>query len=506
MLKTIGLCRKVEQIPEQLLISHSYGHLFFNLRYIYRLQKAVIGINREAIDLGLCGRVLDATQVDDYKKHNVFKRISGAIKYGSYMLSHDKALKRVKKVVDLCQIDGDTPLSLYNSINDNLRYLNDVLSNHYITSTYSGAMSSALYQVLIAGVKDEALVKSYVAGVLFNIEGIESVDILQSLKRLAQAIALDKDVTGYSTAELRTYLQTAPSNVKDLYDAFLKRHGHRAIKESELRNPGWKDNEDRTLEYIKTVIKSEKNAKEITSSLLTLQTNMEDLLGKSTGIKRGALKMLIKRARDGCRDRELSKSKMILVVDKFKIAYKKLALMLHEQGALPTTDLIYFLTQAELGELITSRNSKLIKKAIIRQRIFKEQETLKFEHVTVGAPTPIEENYAHLAQGEKLQGTPLSRGKIKGYARVVRSLEDAEKLVEGEIMVSNCTDIGWSPYYNLLGGLITEVGSSLSHGAVVAREYALPLVSNINSATDRIKDGDLLFLDGDKGTVQILEN
>ena len=72
-------------------------------------------------------------------------------------------------------------------------------------------------------------------------------------------------------------------------------------------------------------------------------------------------------------------------------------------------------------------------------------------------------------------------------------------------MVSVFTDIGWSPYYCLINGLVTEVGSALSHGAVVAREYSLPLIANIPFATKHIKTGDFLSVDGNTGELRILD-
>ena len=105
------------------------------------------------------------------------------------------------------------------------------------------------------------------------------------------------------------------------------------------------------------------------------------------------------------------------------------------------------------------------------------------------------------AAGDVLTGTPVSRGTAAGPARVVRSAEDAAKLVKGEIMVAVYTDIGWSPYYCLIEGLVTEIGGALSHGAVVAREYALPFVSNVAAATSLIRTGDMITVNGSDGTV-----
>ena len=71
-------------------------------------------------------------------------------------------------------------------------------------------------------------------------------------------------------------------------------------------------------------------------------------------------------------------------------------------------------------------------------------------------------------------------------------------------MVAKFTDIGWTPYYSNAAGLITEIGSSLSHGAVVAREYGLPTIVNVSGATKRLKDGDHIKMNATKGIITIL--
>lgn len=61
--------------------------------------------------------------------------------------------------------------------------------------------------------------------------------------------------------------------------------------------------------------------------------------------------------------------------------------------------------------------------------------------------------------------------------------------------------MGWTPYFNLIAGVATDVGSAVSHGAVVAREYGLPAVVNLRIATTRFQTGDWVVLDGDHGTL-----
>jgi len=104
----------------------------------------------------------------------------------------------------------------------------------------------------------------------------------------------------------------------------------------------------------------------------------------------------------------------------------------------------------------------------------------------------------------ELVGRPVSRGVVEGKARVALTIEEATSLQPGEILVAPITDVGWTPYFSLISGLATDVGSAVSHGAVIAREYGLPCIVNLRTATRRIKTGDTIRLDADKGLLTIL--
>jgi phosphohistidine swiveling domain-containing protein len=104
----------------------------------------------------------------------------------------------------------------------------------------------------------------------------------------------------------------------------------------------------------------------------------------------------------------------------------------------------------------------------------------------------------------QLQGIPCSSGLVVGPARVACSLVEAQALQRGEILVAPYTNPGWTPLFNLAGGIIMEEGGLLSHGAVVAREYGIPSVLRIEGATRLFHTGQILALDGGRGTVEIL--
>jgi phosphohistidine swiveling domain-containing protein len=102
------------------------------------------------------------------------------------------------------------------------------------------------------------------------------------------------------------------------------------------------------------------------------------------------------------------------------------------------------------------------------------------------------------------EGVPCSSGRVQGIARVVKNLEEARALQRGEILVARYTNPGWTPLFNLAGGIVIEEGGLLSHGAVVAREYGIPAVLRIEGATKIFHTGQPLRIDGSAGTVEIL--
>jgi phosphohistidine swiveling domain-containing protein len=107
------------------------------------------------------------------------------------------------------------------------------------------------------------------------------------------------------------------------------------------------------------------------------------------------------------------------------------------------------------------------------------------------------------SEGE-LVGRPVSRGVVEGRARVAFSVSEAAALQPGEILVAPITDVGWTPYFSLISGLITDVGSAVSHGAVIAREYGLPAIVNTRMGTKHIRTGDRVRLDAETGVVTVL--
>lgn len=109
------------------------------------------------------------------------------------------------------------------------------------------------------------------------------------------------------------------------------------------------------------------------------------------------------------------------------------------------------------------------------------------------------------APAGEMRGNAGSPGSVRAVARVIRSLEHADRLGAGEVLVTETTAPPWTPLFARAAAIVTDQGGMLSHCAVVAREYGIPAVVGTYRATATIQDGQTVEVDGDAGVVRIVE-
>jgi len=108
-------------------------------------------------------------------------------------------------------------------------------------------------------------------------------------------------------------------------------------------------------------------------------------------------------------------------------------------------------------------------------------------------------------KGMTIQGVAASPGVAEGTARVIYSDKEFHKLKRGDILIAHNTDPGWTPLFLAISGIVVEIGGILNHCAIVAREYNIPAVVGIVNVTKQINDGQRVRVNGNTGTVEILE-
>ncbi|MSQ40966.1 MAG: hypothetical protein EXR55_04785, partial [Dehalococcoidia bacterium] len=191
---------------------------------------------------------------------------------------------------------------------------------------------------------------------------------------------------------------------------------------------------------------------------------------------------------------------------------------LAQQGVLDLPQEVFFLTLPELKEALKAPEKAPSRSEIQRRKVEHE----RFSRITPPqflGKTPPDGGLSDTSEGAKfvrainiplteerpslLRGAAASPGKASGVARVVRGPEEFQNVRPGDILVCRTTSPSWTPLFALIGGLVTDAGGVLSHGAIVAREYKLPAVTGTKHATRVILDGQPLFVDGATGVVRL---
>jgi pyruvate,water dikinase len=218
---------------------------------------------------------------------------------------------------------------------------------------------------------------------------------------------------------------------------------------------------------------------------------------KLTGPFRDQLKLKVQRLRTYLGLREAGKHYLLLGYAVIRRALVELDRRCELNGG------IWFLTPADLPDLI-ARKGLSAKIAAARKRRHTEL-SLEVPPVlfsddleAIGRPLP------ELPGGDKLEGVALSAGVAEGPALVLTEPTAAPPGEGGYVLVCPSTDPAWVPLFVRAKALVMETGGVLSHGAIVAREFGLPAVAGLPGATQRFKTGQVLRVDGGRGTVTIV--
>ncbi len=496
MLAKAGAYQSPDDEKPLRLISSISGHLFFDMNLLYNMHAKVGVANPQSMNLSIMGEYHDFPPIAAEYANPLVRSIN-SVKFLKFVLSGHRAMKKFDALLTRVHFaETDSCRELYKSIDANIALLDESLIYHYASSAYSGSSSSTLYMMLDKYFPDKQEYQSFLSHLLSNIPNIESADILSRLQDLAQLIKKQSpEAVGFTADQLLEYIKNNEA-VNAQYQEFLEHHGHRCIKEAEMRNKPWRENEIPLMNYLLSIINSPMS---LVQKEEEIDYRKEFAFVKNPLLKAAAISYA-KKSRQAVVDRESTKSQLIKLIDMFKTQYARLANLLVTENLLSDADLIYFLTHEEIGQLING-DTALHSMAVRRRKAYAIQEELSFDDIYIGKPTA---DFFDIEQNDGvLKGVPVSNGECEGVVHIVYSVDDANTLQKGEIMVARFTDIGWTPYYSIVNGLITEIGSSLSHGAVVAREYALPAIVNVKGATKILKNGDYIKMNASKGTIVI---
>ncbi|XP_043262878.1 uncharacterized protein LOC122403425 isoform X1 [Colletes gigas] len=421
----------------------------------------------------------------------------------------EKAAKEIDQNFVLNTEHFHTAHSLYNEINDNFPVYLEVSKYHMHTSRVSISYQIFTLSLLTSGYED--IVPDHLLDIsvlLSSCSDIISGEVLTMLKKIVNYIRTDKkdeEFRELDPKEAINWLEVNCLPAAREFENLLKKHGHRCIQEMDFISEPWAFKPENLIITLQTMMTSSETSN--SKKTLNAEETVASLKTPKSWIVKLLLKKLVPLFRDAVVRREMTKAIFVNVIHKFRLAYIRLGKLMVLEEYLPSADLIFFLTNDEIGQLLNHRNTTFVQKAFHRRRIFPRLRELQYSEFNIGIPIPIKDDLDMIMSDEsvKVQGTPVCGGSVRNRACVITDLSDAQKIQNGDILITYATDIAWSPYFALLSGIVTELGGLISHGAVVAREYGLPCIINAKRATHMFQTGDTVLLTADTGILQLVK-
>jgi len=499
-----GLSKElVDRIP---ILVNVQGHAFINMTNFYLLGSQMFGMDKDSSDLTLTGQVLPPAKLPPDAP--ALQRLMHTVRYFRLIPAGRKRLNAFVARYTGFRVEPTEDLVDYFRRLDEARAIfYESGAVHVQTSLMAMAFIGLFQRLLSRGgpptVKSHAAVAALLAGARADapkaaessIGLADALDVLGA--RIAAGPGAAERFVKASPAEALQWLRDPSSgSAGDAFAAFLKAHGHRCIRELDFRERDWEEDPVALVQSLQRIVSAPPAAK--TSWTSEAKAALAELPWGS----RHLIQWLLPKAHAEIVERERSKSFSVWLARQLKRGYADFAKRLVAAGRLPDADLIFFFEHAELGRLTQGPAQALVRRAEHRRRLHPRKLATEFPAVCQGKPVPLAVTENNAQGGDVMQGTPLSRGVAIGRARVARTLEEAAAMQPGEILVTAFTDVGWTPYFSRAAGLATEVGSVLSHGAVVAREYGLPAIAGLPGVTRRFKTGDMLRVDGNTGELR----
>ncbi len=517
--------------PHLAFFSSYYGHVFINISAFRELVKWIPQGDPDAIDEQLFGvsRPANAIPFKPSLRQQLV-RLRTLLKLLPILRGLPKALAAnniavesyLQKVqaADLSRLpDGELMRELDNAFRRNL-----VTAEIHIANTLLS--SSAFENLRLFLVKQEiADSNAVVANLCTGLEDVESAKPGRELARLSGIIRGDGELralfsAGSETAVLASLRSSDSPTVQAFraqFEHFLRIYGYRGLRELGMDTRVWAmrpesvigllqsyANRDDALDPAATLREQEHRRAEATATV-------EAALG---GGARRKFHGLLKAAHAGITGRELSKSQWVRSTHAVRLIAIDAGRRLHQRGAIPAADDLFFLRLAELKALMAGGTAAGIASTIARRRAERERcLEIETDERFSGRPVSHLRRVSAAAsgpalmagqQGALLKGLAVSPGRVTAKARVITELEDEVELEPGEVLVCPFTDAAWTPLFFNAAAVVMDLGGPLSHGSTVAREYGIPAVVNVKTGTTTIRDGQLITVDGTKGEVTLI--
>ncbi|XP_059048073.1 putative phosphoenolpyruvate synthase [Achroia grisella] len=474
----------------------------------YRKVSNEIDMNIRMLEMAIHGRKVADQNILNVAKRRHPPHWTDKIELMSTLLSclltskwkMDENIKTSKEMN--IKYDINEPLEMFEILLKQLDNMKRLSSNHSYTSAASTSSQFIAMSVLLEGAIDFTTEHCNEINTLLSSGDVLSAEVPLGLAKLARELESSGKLTEFKGQDPKKAMDWLMANLPHIHAKvleFLEEHGHRAIMEFDMSTKPWALVPEELMNILQNIKVTEKENPKRASD--------DEIIAALTTPKKSStrkvLSWVLPLCRRTVRHREGTKAHLILGIHKLRLAAIELGKQLVRRWYLPHHDLIFFFRAKELTDYITSRDPALLRKAIQRQQYYPKWCKLKYSEMNTGWVQPLPVKAPTVTAGDvKLEATSVCGGEVIARACVVKDISEVHQLQQGDVLITHATDIGWSPYFPLLTGIVTELGGLISHGAVIAREYGLPCIVGAMDATDIFKTGDTVRLSGTKGLIE----
>ena len=303
------------------------------------------------------------------------------------------------------------------------------------------------------------------------------------------------------------------SNFLSRFQRYLADYGHRGIGESDVMSPRLGEQPEATLSLIQTHVRSGEttSAKEILAGQAARRTAALAEITRRFGWRfyRGLVfRWWYRRLSRFSALRESNRHHLMYYSTAVRHLLLRLGERMVERGTMTNREDVFFLTVEEAVEL--GRESGRDWRELVRDRreVRSRNETIQVPD-TIRNGEDIDDQLGPSRDPSAkgiLQGIAVSAGIASGPARIVRSAADWTRVQVGDIVIVPVIDPGVAPLLGVAAGLVAEMGGTLSHGAIIAREYGRPALVNVPYATSLLHEGEPVQIDSSTGTIRRLSS
>ncbi len=395
----------------------------------------------------------------------------------------------------------------------------DVLSSWHtpIINDFAVMMSNGRLRRLVESCKipdSEIVIQQLLGGE----DGIESSEPTRLLMRMAGSIRQQPGAIEIFQNQDPLVVVAEMKNYPELqkqFSHYIERYGDRTMGELKLETVSLREDPGFVIEILRNYLgREDLDPDKLASQEKCNRGDAEKLLRQHLGPwGRIRVNRVLCAARSSIRHRENMRLARTRAFGLARDLYRALGQRCVEAGELAESRDVFYLTVEEIRDYFKGRAVTTDLKGLttLRKAEFARYEGQHLAHqFETRGPVYFGNCYAGSQTNTAnlndciLKGIGCYPGMVEERLKIIRDPRD-DLSIDGQILVAERTDPGWAPVFPTCGGILVERGSTLSHSAVIARELGIPAVVGVANLFDIVKDGELVRLDGGRGTVERLE-